>query len=232
MTQWLLWIVLAYLVGSIPFGVLIARSRGIDIRAHGSKNIGATNVGRVLGKRFGMTCFALDLAKGAGPVLGSGAAMNVLGVPVAELSTASLWCWLAVAAASIAGHLASIFLRFAGGKGVATSFGAMAAMWPVLTWPALAAMIAWLMTVKTTRYISLASIVAAVVLPLTLIVLVAMSGGGTMTARLLHAAPPILISAGLSSLVIFRHRANIGRLLRGEEPRTACRAERAERAGD
>ena len=117
MTLWIVCIAGAYLAGSIPFGVIIGRARGIDIREHGSKNIGATNVSRVLGARLGLLCFVLDVGKGAGPVIAAGALFDLLGKrPVdpdaATLTQSETWLWLAVAGATIVGHMYSPFLGF------------------------------------------------------------------------------------------------------------------------
>lgn len=207
--SWPLLIIVAYLVGSIPFGVLIARARGIDIRAHGSKNIGATNVGRVLGRKFGILCFLLDFLKGALPVLVAGMNRDILGEPAP--AAADAWWWTAVAVATVLGHMASIFLRFAGGKGVATTFGALVALWPYLTFATLGALVTWILVVRVTRYVSLASMAAAVAIPLLAVGFGVMRGTQPPTG-------PIVLAAALAILVIWRHRANIGRLRRGEEP--------------
>jgi glycerol-3-phosphate acyltransferase PlsY len=220
---WIACIVGAYLVGSVPFGVLIGKARGIDIRTLGSKNIGATNVGRVLGKKLGLTCFALDLLKGAGPVLIAGLLAGTLGHPPEELTAAQMWLWLAVAAASILGHMASLFLRFAGGKGVATSFGAMLAMWPLLTLPALAALVVWYAMLRIFRYVSLASIAAAISLPLWYLVSLVPSSGRQVVPSIVDGAPPLIVTTLLAAFVVFRHRANIARLTRGEEPTIGVR---------
>ncbi|HWB20792.1 MAG TPA: glycerol-3-phosphate acyltransferase, partial [Phycisphaerales bacterium] len=116
--RWIICLSFAYLVGSMPFGVIIGRLKGVDIREHGSKNIGASNVGRVLGKRFGILCFFLDALKGALPVFLAGL-LNHLYADPWSLSAAQLSLWFAVAVASVLGHMFSIFLRMKGGKGVA-----------------------------------------------------------------------------------------------------------------
>src|SRR3989440_9597467 len=143
----------AYLIGALPFGYLIARSRGVDILQAGSGNIGATNVGRILGKRFGVLVFFLDFAKGAFPV----ALAPWVGrrfdsdVPSETLSViAGLGAFL--------GHLFPIYLRFRGGKGVATGAGVVAVLLPV---PATAAAVVWLACLCGLRYVSIASILAA-----------------------------------------------------------------------
>jgi glycerol-3-phosphate acyltransferase PlsY len=216
---WLICILAAYLIGSIPFGVLIGRVKGIDIRAHGSRNIGATNVSRVLGRKLGMLCFALDLLKGAVPVLGAGFVCGVINTEPSELSQGQMWLWLAVAAAAIAGHMASIFLGFAGGKGVATGFGAALAMWPLLTFPAIGALVVWYATLRLARYVSLASMAAAMSLPAWYLVRCIPPSGEDIPGSILHASPPLIVTFLLALLILWRHRANIARLRRGEEPR-------------
>lgn len=226
--SWFLCILAAYLCGSIPFGVLIARSRGVDIRAHGSKNIGATNVGRVLGKRFGVLCFALDFLKGAAPVVAAGAINGTLDRKAEALSAQQMWLWLAVAAAAVLGHMYSVFLRFGGGKGVATGFGAIGGMYSLLTWPALAAIVVWYLVLRTTRYVSLASMAAVLSLPVSYLVSVipprAMDQPFAQTwPHLLHAYPPLVGTLAIALLVVWKHRGNIARLRRGEEPRIAAK---------
>jgi glycerol-3-phosphate acyltransferase PlsY len=225
-TPWILWIAAAYLLGSIPFGVLIGRAKGVDVRAHGSKNIGATNVGRVLGRRWGVACFALDVLKGALPVLGAGVERGVIGQAPepAGLSPPEMWAWLAVAAAAIAGHMASLFLGFRGGKGIATSFGAMLAMWPLLTIPALAALALWYAMLKATRYVSLASIAGALSVPAWyLAAIVATSGDADVLERVRYASPPLIVTSALALFVVWKHRGNLARLRRGEEPKAKGR---------
>jgi glycerol-3-phosphate acyltransferase PlsY len=234
MPEWLIWsglIVGAYLVGSIPFGVLIARSRGVDIRQHGSRNIGATNVGRVLGRRFGIICFVLDVLKGAGPVVAAGIIEQTFNRSPAELSAPQMWLWLAVAIAAIAGHMASVFLRFAGGKGVATSFGAMVAMWPLLTFPAIGAVLLWYAALRLSRYVSVASITAAASLPAFYAVRIAFGSDGDVVASLGHGSPPLIVTILLAGWVTWRHRGNIARLRRGVEPKIGASTER-ERTDD
>ncbi len=133
---WAALLALAFLAGSIPFGLLIAKSKGVDIRAHGSGNIGATNVGRVLGKRFGFACFFLDALKGALPVVIAGLVVGLWGRPLEGIASADAWLWLAVGMLALLGHMFSPWIGFKGGKGVATGFGAMVAMWTPLTLPA------------------------------------------------------------------------------------------------
>jgi len=211
----------AYLVGSIPFGVLIGRAKGIDIRQHGSRNVGATNVGRVLGRRLGLVCFFLDLLKGAVPVLVAGFAGGMIGrEPTAPgIGSVTIWLWLAVASAAVTGHMASVFLGFDGGKGVATGFGAMLAMWPLLTFPALGALLVWYAVLRLTRYVSLASMLAAVSVPLWYLAWTIPRAGPEISPSLGATAPPLIATTALACLVVWRHRANVGRLRRGQEPK-------------
>jgi acyl-phosphate glycerol 3-phosphate acyltransferase len=191
----------AYLIGAIPFGYLVARSRGVDILSHGSGNIGATNVGRILGRRFGILVFLLDFAKGAVPALAAGAA--------APAGVAVEWAQVTAGVAAFLGHLFPVYLRFRGGKGVATGAGVVAVLVPG---PTAGAILAWVTVVAATRYVSLASLVAAVVLCALRIAfaLEPFAGpNGVVTAFCMVAA----------ALVAVRHRANIGRLLRGNENR-------------
>ena len=212
----------AYLIGSIPFGVIIARAKGVDLRSRGSGNIGATNVGRVIGKTWGCICFALDVGKGAGPVL---AAKFLLADP--RTSALAQATWLAVAFGAIAGHVFSLFLRFRGGKGVATSLGVLLGFYPFFTWAGLAALGVWVIFVLIWRYVSLASIAAAGAFP---VLFVAFNWPMTGLWGLLAFA------AAMAALVIIRHRSNISRLLAGAENRIGARkataAGQADEEGD
>lgn len=221
-------ILASYLIGSIPFGVLIARTQGIDIRQHGSKNIGATNVWRVMGKKFGISCFVLDFLKGAGPVMAAGFMNDTIAKPANHLSQQQMWLWMAVAAATVLGHMYSVFLRFSGGKGVATGFGAIAGMYALLTWPALAAIVVWYLILRTTRYVSLASMIAAMSLPVSYLLTVvpqhAMDQPFVDTIQQMsNAYPPFVGTLVIALLVVWKHRANIARLRRGEEPKIGAK---------
>lgn len=210
---WILFVVIAFVAGSIPFGFLIGRMKGVDIRTKGSGNIGATNVGRVFGKTLGIICFVLDAAKGAVPVLLAGWVMGTLGGSLADFDQASAWWWLATAFATILGHSFSPWIGFKGGKGVATGFGAMAATWPIVSVPVLAAAVVWVITLGISRFASLASILAAVTLPA--VVLVEM-----VLANSYRPGVPFLVVTGVLALfVLFRHRGNLARLRAGTEPR-------------
>lgn len=209
---WFGWILAAYLIGALPFGFLIGKLQGVDLRTVGSGNVGATNVGRVLGRKWGAACFALDLLKGAAPVLAYGRAM-------AGDGALELLVWLAVAAAAVLGHVFPIYLRFKGGKGVATGLGVLLGFWPVLTLPGLAAAGLWLATLGATRYVSLASVLAAASLPL-LTAISAWAWGRPAPELALYVAVTLL----LALLVVLRHRDNIARLRAGTEPQVGRQA--------
>ncbi|MFO0875555.1 MAG: glycerol-3-phosphate 1-O-acyltransferase PlsY [Phycisphaerales bacterium] len=222
---WPLAIAIAFLCGSIPFGLLIARARGLDIRQHGSRNIGATNVGRVLGRPWGVACFMLDAGKGFAPVAAAGIAHGLWGRAPCEMTSSAQWLWLATAVAALLGHLFPPWLRFRGGKGVATGFGALLAIWPTLTVAALVALALWIVCVVATRYVSVASIVAGVSVPMTVAISAALGPGGR--AGGVAAAVPFLVGTSLLAvLVVWRHRANMARLLHGEELRVGRKKER------
>ncbi len=214
---WPLAIAVAFLCGSIPFGFLIGRMRGVDIREHGSRNIGATNVGRVLGRRIGLLCFVLDALKGLVPTALAGIMNNVAGNPIAAIEPSLQWLWLATAAAALLGHMFPPWLRFKGGKGVATGFGALLGIYPGLTFAAVAALVTWLLLLGLFRYVSLASMLAALVIPTFVAAHAALAEGGSDGVR--AALPMILATAAIAALVVYRHRSNIARLRRGEEPK-------------
>jgi acyl phosphate:glycerol-3-phosphate acyltransferase len=226
---WITLIILAFLCGSIPFGLLIARCKGVDIRQHGSGNIGATNVGRVLGRGLGWCCFGLDLLKGFIPAFAAGALNDLIprSLLPPPIESRSAWLWLAVMAAPVLGHIFSPWLRFKGGKGVAAGLGAVLGVFPYLTIPALGALLTWAAVLFVSRYMSLASCAAAVALPLLV------ASWGVLTARVSGLAgatlpagfwPFVIATAILGALVVLRHRANIQRLLAGTESRIPRRA--------
>ena len=206
----------AFACGSVPFGVIIARSKGVDLRTVGSGNTGATNVGRALGRRFGILCLILDALKGAVPVLLAGWIAGILGVGAASMSAAAAWGWLGVAVSAILGHCFSPWIGFRGGKGVATGFGAVVAMWPVLTIPAISAFAVWTVVLGLTRVMALASMAGALVLPATVLAM-AIGGDGATSWR--GSIPFLAITGLIAAFVIFRHRGNIARLREGTESR-------------
>jgi acyl phosphate:glycerol-3-phosphate acyltransferase len=194
----------SYLLGSIPFGYLAGRLVGIDIRQAGSGNVGATNVVRVLGKGYGYPVFALDFLKGFGAVK-----ISMLMAPgrPPEWNSPEIF-GIVAAVSSVLGHLYPPWLKFKGGKGVATSAGALLALTPVAT---LIGVAIWTIVFWMTRYVSLASITAAVVLPI--IILVVSSEDKNKGKPLFYS------SACVAAVVIWRHRSNLSRLIRGTEPR-------------
>jgi len=194
----------SYLLGSIPFGYLAGRLVGIDIRQAGSGNVGATNVVRVLGKGYGYPVFALDVLKGFAAV--KIAMLMAPGRPP-EWNSPQMFGILA-AVSSVLGHLYPPWLKFKGGKGVATSAGALLALTPVAT---LIGVAIWIIVFWLTRYVSLASITAAIVLP---IVILVVSSRDQNKGKLL-----VYASACVAVVVIWRHRSNVSRLMRGTEPR-------------
>src|SRR4030095_10717496 len=194
----------SYLLGSIPFGYLAGRLVGIDIRQAGSGNVGATNVVRILGKRYGYPVFVLDVLKGFGAVK---IAMLVAPGRSPAWNSPEIFGILA-AMSSILGHLYPPWLKFIGGKGVATSGGALLALTPVAT---LIGVAIWIIVFWLTRYVSLASVIAAVVLTIVILVLVWQHQN--------KVKPLVYSSACVAAVVIWRHRSNLSRLMRGTEPR-------------
>lgn len=187
-----------YLLGSIPFGYLIVKLRqGGDVRAAGSGNIGATNVTRVAGAAAGVLTLLLDAGKG------------YLAVWVAGRFTSGDISWMAIAGlAAVVGHLFPVWIRFRGGKGVATAVGVFV---PICWQAVLAALVIWVLTVAVWRYVSLGSIVATAALPILVYALYAPG----------HAPPQgVSIATALAAvLIILKHRANFERLLAGTENR-------------
>jgi glycerol-3-phosphate acyltransferase PlsY len=193
-----------YLIGSCPNGYLVSRARGIDIRQHGSGNIGATNVLRVLGKKWGYLVFALDAQKG------------FLAVWFALGFAASAWfsivrpeiAGIAAGLACILGHTFPVWLHFCGGKGVATSAGVLLGLMPLAV---ISVFAVWILLFKLTRYVSVASIAAAAALPIFV--------GLYLQLKALTGASLFPFSILIAGVVIWRHRSNMQRLLRGEEQR-------------
>jgi acyl phosphate:glycerol-3-phosphate acyltransferase len=184
-------VVCAYLGGSLPFGYWAGRIHGIDIRTVGSGNTGATNVWRVLGRRYGLPVFVLDIAKGFIPAL--------IGLQIAGAGTA-----IVAGAAAVAGHMFPVFLGFGGGKGMATSGGVALAVTPV---HGIVLLVVFVVVLWLFRYVSLASMTAAVLYPVTCI----LTG---------EPWPVIVFAVAAAVGIVLRHRANIGRLRAGTESRT------------
>ena len=204
--KYLIIVIIAYLLGAIPFGLMISRRMAhVDIREHGSGNIGATNVFRTLGARLGLITAMLDLSKAALAVL---LAMSIIGNEVLMVDGHDIHLQLAQILAAISamvGHNWSVYIKFRGGKGVACFIGGLM----VINWvAALIGLAAGIIIALTTRYVSLASMLAAVCVLLTLIAL-----------ALLAVSAPVYIAYGLlaAGLIVFQHRSNIMRLQSGTE---------------
>ncbi len=191
-------ILIAYLLGSIPFGYLFGRLRGVDLRKVGSGNIGATNTGRAIGKPLGYLAFFLDFGKGWFP-----AAYLAGWFATGDAGSLAALC----GAAATAGHVWPIYLRFQGGKAVATGCGAIVALDPTIF--VLGGGV-WLITLFSVGFVSLASIAMAVAFPIIAWQVQSESGFGSEV---------IVFCAAFAALVIYRHLGNLQRLARGLEPR-------------
>ena len=224
--NWLALAIAAFLCGSIPFGILVARLKGVDLRKVGSGNMGATNVGRALGRKWGILVYVLDAAKGAAPVLWAGHQAGALGLQPESIAAGDLWRWMGIAVCAVLGHMFSPWVGFRGGKGVATGSGALLAVYPVLTGPVLVAIGLWGCVLASTRIMSIASMVAAVSIPLTVVAFALLrTGDGTPDGNmpLQHAMPAVIVTAGVALLVVWAHRANIARLRAGTESRLGAK---------
>ena len=201
LTGYLLTALLSYLLGSLPTGYLVAKARGVDIRTVGSGNIGATNVFRILGKPAGIFVLLVDALKGWLAVhIVTRLAAGWFGAT--GLTGPSLeWLGLTAGTAAILGHNYTCWLKFRGGKGIATSAGVLAALVP---WALLIILSIWIIVFALSRYVSLASIAAAFSLPFA-----TWLTGGSLTL--------ILVTAALAVLAIGKHKTNIERLLSGTE---------------
>ncbi|MDO5470026.1 MAG: glycerol-3-phosphate 1-O-acyltransferase PlsY [Akkermansia sp.] len=209
MVENILYILAAYVIGSVPFGFLAGKMRGIDLREHGSCNIGATNAVRVLGKAWGVPVFFCDFLKGLLPLLYM---KNHLGCAVTEMSAADMGWLLGVMFALVLGHTYTCFLGFKGGKGVATTAGCMFAFSPVI---GLAILATWIITMVLTRYVSLSSMVAGLVLIATAVWQFWLQDGVVSVADGMALGLLFLIFV----LVVYKHRSNIVRLCNGTEPK-------------
>jgi glycerol-3-phosphate acyltransferase PlsY len=201
--QHVLTAVAAYLLGSLPTGYLVGRMQGIDIRRVGSGNIGATNVFRVLGRWAGAGVLAADGLKGLLACWLVAGYVGTLGAPLADAARPAEALAVVAGISAVLGHNYTCWLRFRGGKGIATSAGVLLALVP---WALLVSLVIWVGVFGCSRYVSLASIAAAFVLPFAVWLT-----GGTPTM--------IALTAGLATLAIGKHHANIRRLLQGTEHR-------------
>ena len=191
----IIWITAAYLIGAIPFGFIIGKMRGVDVRTVGSKNIGATNVFRTVGKKWGLLAFALDVTKGLAPTI------------LARCFASGSWIPLAVGVACVTGHMLTPYMKFKGGKGVATGFGMLMALIPVHCALAFAV---FALTFAASNYISLGSCTAAAFLGVSVWIKIGgFAGYGDV--------PQAVLVTLVAAFVIFKHRANIKRLIDGNE---------------
>ena len=213
MVENILYIVAAYLIGSVPFGYIAGRLNGIDLREHGSRNIGATNAVRVLGKGWGIPVFVMDFLKGFAPLLYM---KYHLGGDITEFSPAAMGWFLGVMFALILGHTFTCFLKFKGGKGVATTGGCLFALSP---WVGGAALLSWIVSMIFTRYVSFSSIMAGV----GMIVAAGIELWGEEKAYSVADYMVLGLLAIILVLVTVKHRANIGRILNGTEPKAFAR---------
>ncbi len=211
----------AYLLGSIPFGLLIARAHGKDLRSIGSGNIGATNVSRALGRRWAGFCFLLDVLKGLVPMLAAGKIISSPPIAVELIFV------LAVGCAAVLGHIFPIYVKFKGGKGVATSFGVALGLWPYYTICAALSFGIWAVVVLAWRYVSLASIAASIGFPIFLVVAMILMPGWDFG----NLWPLFIAATAIPLMVIVRHRQNIKRLITGTESKVSKDKANASHAG-
>ena len=211
-----LYILLAYLVGAIPFGYLAGRLNGVDLREHGSHNIGATNAVRVLGKKWGIPVFVCDFLKGYVPLAVAMRLMADGQVDVAQYSPAEMgWC-LGVMVALVLGHTYTCYLHFRGGKGVATMAGCLVAFMPMV---AGVAVVAFVVVMALTRYVSLSSLVAGLVMVVAAARIFVSNDGTLLPAEWMALGMLSLIFV----LVVWKHRSNIVRICRGTENKAFSR---------
>ena len=216
-----LFIIGAYLLGAVPFGLLIGLARGVDIRQHGSRNIGATNAGRVLGRGWGFLCLALDILKGLAPTLA--ASFVLVRRPT---DPAMLLGWIGVGLAAVLGHVFPIYLRFRGGKGVATTIGVALGIFPYYTIAMAAALVLYAVVRFSSGMVSLGSLTIAVAFPTAFFVFV-----GLDPALSVYDTWPLgCVCVLLGLLIVLRHSGNIARLLKGEESKVGRASESVNKA--
>ena len=205
----------AYVLGSIPFGMVVGRMKGIDVTRHGSGNIGATNVGRLLGRKFFYLVFTLDMLKGLLPMV---AAYFLLSdekrLPSGYFAPNVYVLWLLIGFASIAGHMFSLFLKLKGGKGIATTLGVILGLFPYFTLPAMGVLAVWLIVFALFRYVSLASIIASISFPGWYLLI----GKYRQWPVLSDQLAMTIFAFVVAGLITYKHRGNIRRLLDGREP--------------
>jgi len=209
-----------FVAGSIPFALLIGLTRGVDIRLVGSKNPGATNLGRQLGLRWFILCFVLDVAKGLAPTLAYGLYFNL--TAARGLSTTDSFLWLGVMVCPVLGHMFSPWIGFRGGKGVATGLGALLGVYPLLTVPGVGAFVVFGVTLGIWRYVGLSSVLAAASLPVWTWYFFEHLHRGVPDDAVVQPPdswPYLAVTLALASLVIVKHRGNLTRVAAGTEPK-------------
>lgn len=212
MIENLICIVAAYLIGSVPFGYIAGRLNGLDLREHGSCNIGATNAVRVLGKKWGIPVFICDFLKGLLPLLYM---RWHLGWDTTCFTAAQMGWFLGVMFALVLGHTFTCFLGFKGGKGVATTGGCLMAVSPLIGGSAL---VCWILSMVATRYVSLSSMVAGLGMLAAAIWLYAQDGAFSAADWMICGLLLVIFV-----LVVYKHRTNIVRLCQGTEPKAFSR---------
>ena len=221
--QWLyLLFPMGYLAGAIPFGLIVGLSKGVDPRKNGSGNIGATNVGRLLGMKYFTIVFVLDLLKGLIPMAVASWVLSRNG-PAGERGAVLNLLHLLVGFSCICGHMFSVFIHFQGGKGVATSAGVALGLYPFFTVAGLIVAAVWALVYAVCRYVSLASMIAAAIFPVAVWAIGQWMGWDVFGKQL-----PLFIFACLVTLmIVWRHRSNITRLHAGTESRFTGKAKNA-----
>jgi len=215
MTIWMVLIICmagSFFLGSIPFGLFVGKAHGLDVRTIGSGNVGAMNVGRILGRKWFFVVFGLDLLKGLVPTLIGGWLLAQSAEQ--RFATTVMIARLLVGIAAILGHNYSPFLGFRGGKGVSTSLGVALGVYPDLTIPAVLAFIVWVAGFGITRMSSVGSILAGVCFPIFYLVILLYRGG-----KVIDHWPFMAFCVLVAVLVVVRHKANIARILTGTETR-------------
>ncbi len=203
---------LSYAMGSIPFGLIVGLANGIDPRKTGSGNIGATNVGRLLGGRFFALVFSLDLLKGLLPMVAAAWFVH------RHFPVPDAWVfifWLLVGFAAIVGHMFSLFIGFKGGKGVATSVGVVFGLFPYFTLTGFIVTFVWLGFFFATRYVSVASIAASVTFPIAYVCLGLVNHWPFLGQQF----PLLVFTIVVGGMIVYKHRGNIARLRAGTEPK-------------
>jgi glycerol-3-phosphate acyltransferase PlsY len=214
-------VIVSYLLGTIPSGLLISKSQGIDIREHGSKNIGATNVWRTMGRKWGLFAFICDTFKGwLAVIIGVSLAASlgvIVHLPHDHVEVKHLppdYVGIAAALGCIMGHNFPVWLRFKGGKGVATSLGVIIGMMPLVS---IITFAIWAIVFKLSRYVSLASLIAALALPVVIVLFLFFGPSQGWSA--VHGWGNFYFGVAAALMVLKRHTANLKRLLNGTELR-------------